>query len=495
MAQELLKLELVNYKGLPDMSVDISNYDVVVVEGDNRKGKSSIINGLLENFQAKALSDNPTKQGEKEGEKRVEILVNGKKYVIIHDFSSNKGSGSFYALEGKRQIRSVNEIREILGEVNNLTIEELFSKAKTVPGRREIIRNYFLNDLSQKDKDRLEEIERKIAPRTGDLFIERTAQNKLIEKLKQDIDRAPSDKDIEMVEKLNSGSYQNSLDYLEQIFRIKEYYDEFIDSVKTFHDKYQSIKGNLKEKFSKSWSEVGLSENVEKAIAEIINIETNTEEISERIDKGKEIIATAKAIKSNVDNYNKAKQDYDKELKELDNINEQLENLAKEKETIMKGAKLPKGVKILSESEFTVNGFDFSAADISESEAWMILAEIIIKRFNSPYMRMGNASIYNKENLNNLAKIAADNNKVIALERVIDNLDNIRMVGYVADNTEGIELDIETISPEANSSNTSNEIQKDEVDTTEEKEPVKTPINDNKDIDTENDIRNIEIDF
>ena len=108
-------------------------------------------------------------------------------------------------------------------------------------------------------------------------------------------------------------------------------------------------------------------------------------------------------------------------IESLDKINGNIESYKDKKNIILKNITLPEGVVIHSESDFSINGLDFSQSDISESQAWMLLAELSIKQFSAKYMRMGSASLYNKKNLNKLAMMARENGKIIALERVIDN--------------------------------------------------------------------------
>ena len=67
-------------------------------------------------------------------------------------------------------------------------------------------------------------------------------------------------------------------------------------------------------------------------------------------------------------------------IESLDKINGNIESYKDKKNIILKNITLPEGVVIHSESDFSINGLDFSQADISESQAWMLLAELSIKQ-------------------------------------------------------------------------------------------------------------------
>jgi hypothetical protein len=252
----------------------------------------------------------------------------------------------------------------------------------------------------------------------------------MLDEMENTIKVVPSEEDIAKVLKLDNNTFQKKLD---EISVVRQEITVMKDKLRNYENP-----GDI----------TMMPKEIQTAISQVSTffreLSTNDQALIERELKGKILIQEVRGIKTVVDAYNLALKNIDTKRKDIDRINDDMDTLADNKEKIIKTAKLPEGVVILSESDFTVNGFDFSKEDISESEAWMILAEIIIKRFPNPYMRMGNASVYNMENLNKLALLASKHGKIIALERVVDNLKDVRVMGMIADGVSSTEITVES---------------------------------------------------
>ena len=432
-----LKLKLVNYKLIENMEADFTGFDLVIFGADNGVGKSSIVNGILENFMAKAISSTPLTMGEKEGEKRITTTDNtGAEITIIHSFSKEKPTGTFYAMQHGVPIRSVNEIRALLGETTIMTVDELVQMCKTMDGRRKFIRTYLYQSMNDKQYATLTDIENNIKPRTGKLVLERQTETALIEKLEAIIKNSLSEDEIAMIAKKDN--YENvekqkkeELEAQRELYRrastpvqpIKDVLETCIEFMTKEHaDSLRRIATEIEETSNASKKvldemEAFMKEKVEPKMLALRNAITRSENLE----------LTRKSLKESTE--------------KLEKIGDDIERLTNEKNALLKSVILPEGVVIHSESDFSIKGLDFSQADISESEAWMLLAELTIKQFPAAYMRMGSASLYNKEKRRKLAEMANKYNKIIALERVDDDRDEIRVEGYVYE-----KMDPETFS-------------------------------------------------
>jgi recombinational DNA repair ATPase RecF len=418
-----LTFQVLNYKTIKKMEVNLSNYDLAIFEGDNGTGKSSIINGILENFLAKNISNTPLTKGEIEGEKRITTKgKDGKEITIIHTFEKDKPTGTFWAMKDGKPIKSVIEIRDILGEPNNMTVDELFQMCKTIDGRRKFIRKYLYQGLTETQLNMLTEYEEMLKPNSQLILRRRDVKNKIDaykamnvvltdeeQKLLQDKEalfKIAEEKRSEFREfmgiKSKFQSFYNSIKMIDVEFHeeFNKIHQEYLSKAKMFYD-------DILEKFAEK----------EKFIDERVNPKIDKLKFAiDKQEKGLEVTENFKNLET-----------------ELIQIHEQINTIEAEKEKIIGKIILPEGVVIHSDGEFSINGLNFSQADISESEAWMLLAELSIKQFDAPYMRMGSASLYNKEKLNKLAELASKHNKIIALERVVDDLKEIRVIGMVVD--------------------------------------------------------------
>lgn len=431
-----LKLKLVNYKLIENMEADLSGYDLVIFGADNGKGKSSIINGILENFMAKAISSTPLTIGEKEGEKRITTTDNtGSEITVIHTFSKEKPTGSFYAMKNGTPIRSVNEIRSLLGETNVLTVDELFQMCKTTDGRRKFIRTYLYQSMSDSQYAKLNEIENDIRPRTGKLVLNRQTEAALIEKLESIIKNSLTEEELIMISRKDAYEATEK-QKMEELEAQKELYSRSSTPIKPIKDVLETCSEFMTEENIKKLTEV-LNEIEKTSYVLKVTLDEMEKFMEEKIKP--KMNALRSAVTRN-ENLTTTKKSLDESKQKLKEIEDKIDKYTNDKNVLLKSIVLPEGVVIHSESDFSIKGLDFSQADISESEAWMLLAELTIKQFPAAYMRMGSASLYNHEKRKKLAELANKYNKLIALERVIDHQEEIKVEGYAFEHMDDAEV-------------------------------------------------------
>ena len=435
-------LEIKNYKSIAGLEIPLNDYDVIVVEGKNRAGKSSLINGILENITATNLTDEPLKRGEIDGEKKVIIQdKDGKEIVIVHDFDKKSPLGKFYAIQNGEKISSVKKIREILGEVNTYTVDEFFHMCKTIPGRRKFINEILFRCLSDEEKAELTEINSENNSTNGTLFTKRSDIKRQIEVLKAATGLTTEE------ETILDGKAQLKTDLTSNEVKKAAYADlksllnrviakcNPLNSLNVSDEELQLI-GKLPEETSKTVNAYVIAEKelvakndsikkiIEGCTAKISELDIQISEINTKLDKVKQI------------EYKKEGADTAEEkLKGLENLlketQEKIDENIKRKDEILSTSELPKGLQIQDESSFTYNGFNFNENEISESEAWLLLAELTIPIYSCKYFRMGNAAIYGKDALNKLVELAAKYDKIIALERVNDDMENVYVEGMI----------------------------------------------------------------
>lgn len=450
-----IKLEYHNYKK-PGSGELESNSNLVIVEGDNGVGKTSLINGILENLNAKAISEEPLKRGTSSGFKQVRVPdKNGEPITINHTFGT-KEKPKFYATRDNGQnITSVTQIREIIGDVCPYTIEDVFRKNDSVQGRREIVKNIFLPLLSLDDQKRIETINNKINTTNGTLYIERRDKGKVIETLKgskvsneaevtnylngkENVSRSMFDKHIE--------SIQNQIKELENKLTALITESSNIDANIRMLSKWLSIANSVsefKEEFPRNEYAPVLNEwfnssiNVSKFFEDSIK-SLKDKDYSSSIEKEKENIETKRKELSNaliIQNHINSLANIDVKIKkhedEYNNIEKELDNLKKEKSNIFSNSKLPNGLEILSDSEYTFNGFSINSAELSESEAWLLLLKLIMPIYSGKVLFAGNIGIYGKKALKEVYELAESYGKICLVEKVNDEIDDVVMMAYI----------------------------------------------------------------
>lgn len=440
-----IALEFKNYKKIKDLNFDLNDYDAVIVNGKNREGKTSLINGIFENLTATNLSNQPLTIGEEKGEKTVIVEdKNGKEIKIVHTFSKKSPKGTFYAIQDGQKISSVTKIRELIGDANAYTINEFFMMCKSIPGRRKFIQEILMRLMTSEQIAKTNVINNQINSKDGEFYITRTTLNSELKALEAipgltDEQKTLLAKKDELLE--NKATSEKSIKATEHKIDILEKILNNIISIENgsgwqtltkddiiFKDeKAKTLFSNLIDLESQALQYKPVCEKGLNSLDIVLTSNQNnllpiTNELAE-IEK----IEYSQSVNGNLEEKIKDKK------KEIEDINKKINNAIDLKSKILSESNLPKGLIIHSESEFTYNGFDFNENEISESEAWLLLAELTIPIYDCKYFRMGNAAIYGKDALEALTTMAAKYGKILALEKVNDDIDDIYVEGIVWD--------------------------------------------------------------
>lgn len=479
-----MKLEVTyeNFKALDSGSFDVKG-NIIIVQGQNKAGKSSLINGILENLNAKSISKEPqTRESKaKKGYKIVTVLdKEGKEITVYHKFSKGNPKGEFYAeTTNGVKITQVKKIRELIGDIAPYTVEDFFQKSKYTEGRRILIKDVFKKLLKEEEIERLNKIEADINNKNGILYLDRREKNTILKSSKINLDEK-NEKITEYLDNLNVQTEEDSLKELKELEKqkinpesiakatkqveklnqwlnalntIEASVDKFPEKFKTgFEDKIFKFKaGNegIKELFN------SVIESAKKKLNSTVDEKRKNELVSL-----KQIIEARDEIETNVKNLQK----------KIDKINEIMDDAIEERKNILTNANLPNGLIIESESDFSYNGFEFNENEISESEAWLVILEIMMQIYSGKLIFAGNASIYDKNSKSKILELAQKHNKQVMLEQVHEDMEEVSMVAYVNEET----------SEKQNKKQNRQENPKDDKTPTEEKKSVKQTENASK---------------
>lgn len=428
-----------NYKQFEKKEVVLEDYDILIIEGDNSKGKTSALTAIQEAYMGKSLTPEPLRRGAEKGQ--VEITVkdrNGNPCLVRHTFSKKNQKGSFTLVDSTGNVaKSREEFEAILGKFFPISVQDFFNMAKNIEGRRKIMKDYFLPLIPKKVTDRIAYIEAKIKPNVGTLYTERANINSKLSEYEKLLKNAiVSDEQKEAVE--NKQGYE---DKLKGIKAEKEKLIAEQATSKTATDRIKEANTELKKVDAEL---ISLRNQIEEKEArkielqKVLDDETEADnrdyaaeikELNERITKGEGVVKDIAIWENNMQSYESYKKTLEDYNKKSAVINKEMGELAEEKNKLYKETNLPAGI-VISEEDFTMQGFEFSEQQLSFSEVALVLIDLLFKISDCNLITMGNAAEFGTKRLMELAKMARKNNRTIVLTRVVDDSD-MTIVGLV----------------------------------------------------------------
>lgn len=425
------------YKNLDGQKISIDpQANILLVCGDNETGKTSFITAILEAWGAKSLTPNPVTTGQNEGSVEYKIPdKNGKTVTIRQQIIMPKDGQKivkFYAVgaDGKAETQPT-KIRELMGEVFPITGEQFVAMCGTEGGRRQVINDYIIPLMSDKERSELAEIDAKIDEAKGSVFLQRRQDNARVDALQKIVDGyVLSEDDAKILKK--GAMAQKQLDELQDklssakdiSFHNKDL-NKKIEELKLFGEQILGIDG-IDTKMVKS--------NIDSIVGQIsllLKEEIDSVEIQAGVERGKVFLSRYNTLKATSDAHAKNLSDLGEAKKKASETEKELEKLRKRKKAIISNSKIPAGLEI-QDGKITLNGFELSETQISESTAKLVVAEILCMLSTAKITLMGNAAAFGEERLNQLALIAQKYNKYVVLEKVTTDA-KVVCVGVMAE--------------------------------------------------------------
>ena len=478
MAKFDIKMRFKNYKLLKNKTFDLKGYHVLIIQGPNESGKTTARTALKENWQAKSLTKQPLTTGEEEG--FVEITVpdkHGNAVIIKHDFNKFNQVGTFTAIDSNgKVIKSPGKMRELMGNYEHLSVQEIWALTQSLPGIRQLQENFFSKCLTQEERDKIKELDLEIDTSNGTIFNERRLAKGEVDRLQKIIDSNPfiSDEDLSKVNnldnaKVNLKDIEKELSDIDLVLQerthiqekinqlleeknslpetIKEsntLYDDLIqkneETIKDYTKKINDFKLDneklirTKEETAQEFDkqELSLSQQLEIEKSKLPPEPPSRESLQERITKGETFIDNVSNLKIQYDALKGNKKLSIDATKKLLDLETKLTDKRNEKKEILSNSNLPAGISI-EENDITINGLPLRETQISETTVKLAITEIACQIGEAKLIDGGSASDYGHERLKQVAAIAAKYNKLLILEKVDDDLPDIRVVGYVED--------------------------------------------------------------
>ena len=152
--------------------------------------------------------------------------------------------------------------------------------------------------------------------------------------------------------------------------------------------------------------------------------------IAEKIKKGEAILTEITKIEAKDSLLEQSIEKYDKLNYKVDELTEEIYKKRGIKADIVGKADLPVDSISFENDYLTINDFKFDETQVCESDAVLLLANILAKINPGPIQVIGDASILDAKKLDELNRIAEENDKVMFVDEVVRDATDMVVVGY-----------------------------------------------------------------
>ena len=409
-----------NYKLLKDKEIVLKGSNIYFIQGPNGVGKTSFLKALT-SLQI-ASDDTPVKvtNGESEGYYEATIpAANGEMITIRHSFTDND-KGKFIAIrEDGSKVSQVTEIRSLFN-YTPINVNEFFAMSNSAEGRRKQ-RDIILKLMSDEERARFNQADLE----EQHYYDQRTNFNRLVEQAENSIkaiiinqeDEAllPREKEAKDLIAL----YTSIRDSRKEVTPIKEKLADLHDRMKKLEDEMTYIKGQIEKE------ETRLIEKSDPKHDHITN-----EDLANKLAKGEEIITRITSLSTKTEMRKEWIIKRNENFKKSTEMSMKIDQCRKTKDEVVANSDLPVENISFEDGYLTIDGFQFKESQICESDAVLILANILAKINPGPVQVIGDASILDFDKLERLNKIAEANNKIMFVDEVVRDASNIVVVGY-----------------------------------------------------------------
>lgn len=434
-----------NYKLLKDKEFVLKGSNIYFIQGPNKVGKTSFLKALT-SLQI-AQDDTPEKvtKGESEGSYEATIpAANGEMITVRHEFTDD-GKSKFIAIkEDGTKVSKVTEIRELFN-YTPIDVNQFFAMSLTAEGRRKQ-RDIILKLLTAEERTRFNELD---LLEQG-YYNTRTETNRALEQAEnnikavnipeEDLALLPREKEAKDLKAL----YENVRDARKILKAQNTANAELETTIRNLNREIEEKQAELKRVVDLVEKGKEANKELEEKIAKYQHL--TDDEISVKIETGDKIITRITSIitkKELIEEYT-AKRDNKKA--ESESLSKKIEDCRIKKEEIVSNSDLPVKNISFEDGYLTIDGFQFKESQVCESDAVIILANILAKINPGPVQIIGDASILDSEKLELLNKIAESNNKVMFVDEVVRDANNMVVVGYESLSKEDLNNKFQTIA-------------------------------------------------
>lgn len=447
---KLKQIKIKNYKNITDLDQKI-NGNIIVVKGDNEKGKTTFARAFLKLITKVNKPEIPVTEGEKDGMIKGHFRdAQGRTWTVMYEFTNEKDKLSLITPDGITTTK-VTDIRSIFN-YSYIDVDEFISWSSTKEGRRKQ-RDVVLGLLTEearidfRESSAKEELNYKKRTDMSSIYratkaiVETAAFNeednesvKNFDSLKDNLVSINRDievfstmqqatKDIETANEYNENDIKSDL-------RIIEAYNEDIDQLeKNILRRRELVKEKESEIIKKKVDHQQKISNLLDLEKDSANVLSDYEVLTiENFNKTKENIIDEVDRVNNIINTKKVHANAIKELEILNGkiteITEKIDESRKHKAEIIANSNLPiKGLSIEGEEIF-LNNRPFTKEQLSTSQIMTTVFNIMAAlNKKTPIFHLGRAESLGSNNLKKIIEIARKNDYQVFFDKVEDDGD------------------------------------------------------------------------
>lgn len=393
--------------------VDITpNKDIVILEGKNAQGKSSILDAIEYALCGKSsLPPKPVRDGAETAEIRIDIGD----YVVTRTWS--KTGNSYLKVESKQDANVVQSpqawLDGIIGQLSfdpykfvQMNPTERLAELKCVTGL----------DFSQEEKtynDAYAErtlINRDITSKEAEIkayaSLPETKKLRTIDEVQSDIDKAESENEKQ------KGIQDKISEAKAKQIRTKDRYEAAVKEIAELEQKINALKNVLSEVYTPEFNSANEAlEKLSKKTISLVNTEPLRAEMKE--------IAESAGIVAKHERKAQLKESIDALKKQLQSIEKTMEKQKEIKAEKLKSADYPVAGLSIERDDVYFNGQPF--AQLSDAQKISISMAIAVKQNpNLKFVKIQNGSLLDKDSMANIKKFAKENDFQVWIERVAD---------------------------------------------------------------------------
>lgn len=417
---KIKKIEVKNFKVISDETVDFNGCSAIITAG-NRKGKTSVLKGLIDRMRGQK-PEIIVKEGEEKGFNNIE-LTDGSR--IEWKFTQKTESFAFITKEGlkvnagvikaigekyfgslfdidKFLLASSKKQSDMLARLVGIDFTEIDNTYKQVyeertEANRELNRLKTINKekpepVEKPDIDSLKQKLRKIKVKNERLRAEWREEN---DRLREEV-FAHNQEQEKLSDKLRSADL-----LLDELGRFRNtIFDECID-----FEKANKIKNELPAPADqKEFLPVHEPECIDE------------EDAGQDIEAAYEQLRLHDRYASDLKEYGEWKSDIEAAKKEVDELNKKLASILGKKQSMIESANIPEGFKF-SEEGLTYNGYPLTAQQLATSEIYIAALKLGSLALGDIKTLHFEASALDRNSLSTIEKWASDNDYQLLIER------------------------------------------------------------------------------
>ncbi len=426
-----MNIKIKNIKNIKDLDINAEGVSLIIAKGKNRVGKTTLSQCLRTVITQDAIK-NAITTGEKEGEVTYKGKTTDGDDIVVKWKTSDDGD-KFTAtiVKDERTIRVTkkNDIRALTGQFFRYSSDEIFNMLSNEPGKKKFIKEFILSFLTDDQFVKYENLSKMLSQKYSESYYnERTNVNRRIKDLESILSKSVSVQwSPDELERINLAlKLHDGVDYLRT---------QYSNDLKRTDDVITQTKGNIR----RLGNEFNI--DVDKCVEEIE--ETLNKYFSPYFERIKEIATEKKNELNSIDKRSKEEINEHKiKLLAALNMKEQLSsqraeygqlqarsneleglvsNTRESLSQLIKSANLPQGLSIV-DGDVYLNDMPFQFDSISDSEARIMITELLCIINTSKFVDIGDITIFDSENFQKIIDIAKKHDCMLIAQKVTDDV-------------------------------------------------------------------------